>query len=70
MNKMIFEFDENMMTICLLGNGWTGGWKSGKWVPPGQNPDLGDYTLHEAFKRLLYNANLYSHKFENGWKVK
>ncbi len=70
MNKLVFEFDENMMTICLLANGWTGGWTGGKWVGPDQNADYGDFTLHEAFKRLLYKSNLYSYNFEHGWKVK
>ena len=27
MNKLVFEFSEEMMTIALLANGWTEGWK-------------------------------------------
>jgi len=29
MNKLVFEFSEEMMTIALLANGWKEGWKTG-----------------------------------------
>jgi hypothetical protein len=70
MNKIVFEFDENMMTICLLAHGWSNGWVSGRWLGPDQNADYGDFSTQEAFKRLLWKANLYGRQFEDGWKVK
>lgn len=70
MNRLVFEFDEQMMTICLLANGWTSGWATGRWIGPDMNADYGDFTLQEAFKRLLLKSNLYGRQFENGWKVK
>jgi len=33
MNELSFTFDEQMMTICLLANGWThrmGEWRMGR----------------------------------------
>jgi hypothetical protein len=70
MNKLVFEFDESMMTICLLANGWKHGWINGQWAHENMNTDYGGYTLKEAFSRLLANNNLYGRQFENGWKVK
>lgn len=71
MNKMIFEFDEQMMTICLLANGWTAGWKTQQWVRPGETEEaFGGFSIKEAFTRLLLDANVYSHSFDNGWKLK
>lgn len=70
MNKLVFEFDEQMMTICLLANGWSEGWARGDWIGPGMNADHGGFTLKEAFCRLLMKSNLYGRQFESGWKVK
>jgi len=70
MNKLIFEFSEEMMTIALLANGWTEGWKSGDWVGPDMNADYGGYSLKEAFGRLLLNKNLVGRNLNECWKVK
>jgi hypothetical protein len=70
MNKLVFEFDENMMTICLLANGWNKGWIDSEWVHISMNADHGGFTTKEAFSRLLAKNNLYGRQFENGWKVK
>ena len=68
MNELSFTFDEQMMTICLLANGWTHGWANGEWVGPGMNPDFGGFSTKEAFTRLLLKSNLYGRHFEHGWK--
>jgi len=68
--KQIFEFDEEMMTICLLANGWTGGWSTGRWLPQDAHAEHCGYTLREAFERLLLKNNLYSRSFNHGWKLK
>ena len=70
MNELTFEFDENMITICLLANGWTKGWINSEWVHASMNPDYGGFSTKEAFQRLLQNSNLYGRQFERGWKVR
>lgn len=70
MNKLAFEFSEEMMTIALLANGWSEGWKTGDWVSPSMNADCGGYSLKEAFSRLLLSKNLVGENLNDCWRVK
>jgi hypothetical protein len=69
LNKIVFEFTEEMMTIALLANGWTDGWKSGDWVRSDENGDHGGYSLKEAFGRLLMTKNLASKDYNEHWRM-
>ena len=70
MSNLVFEFDENMMAICLIANEWSKGWDDARWASPNGNADYADYSTKDAFQMLLTSKNLYGRQFESGWKVK
>jgi hypothetical protein len=69
LNKIVFEFTEEMMTIALLANGWADGWKSGVWVHTDMNAEYGGYSLKEAFGRLLMTKDLASKDYNEHWRM-
>lgn len=68
MSNLTFQYDEEMMVICLKANGYSLGWDNKNWVPPGMNGDHFDLATEYAFKMLLESKNLYGKQFDRGWK--
>jgi hypothetical protein len=54
-----FTFDNKMMKLALLANGYSEAWAENNWVHESDsNKDVSGRELEEAFKQLLRSKNL------------